>query len=89
MAAVEVNVWGERMPLSSTLDGEFVQRVANYLNDKMKEEKLKDPAEITTQKLALKAAFMIAAENLLIQQEVGKLESAVEQIEMRFESLRL
>jgi len=88
-ALVEVDIWGEKVRLSSTQGNEFVQRIADYLNDKMREVKLEDPAEISTKKLILKVAVMVASENLLMQQEVGKLEFAVEQIEVQFESLRL
>ncbi len=89
MAALEITVWGEKIRLNSDQDEDFIRRVADYLNDKMNEVQSNDATLLTTKIAALRAAYMIAAECLLMQQEVGKLEFAMERIEEQLESLRL
>ena len=87
MAMLEITVWDEKFCLNSEHDEEFIRHVADYLNNKMKEVTQNDPTEITTKKLALKAALTIAGEYLLMRQEVGGLELAVKRIEEQLGSL--
>ena len=81
MATVEIILWGEKIRLDSDEDSTFIQKVADYLNDKMEEVLKQDSTLITTKIVALRAAFMIAAEYMLLQQEVDKIEFAVEKLE--------
>lgn len=89
MATLDITVWGEKMRLSSDLDEEFIQQVADYLNEKMGEVQAHDATLLTTKIAALRVAYLIAAEYLMIKKEVGKLEFALDEIEARFDSLQL
>ena len=85
----EISVWDVKIRLESEQNREFLLHVADYLNSKMEEVKRNDPSCINTRDLALRAAYTIAGELLLMQREFDKLESAVEQIEEQYASLRL
>lgn len=91
MATLELTIWDEKIRLNveSDQDEEFVQRVADYLNDKMKEVKASDTTLLTTKIAALRAAYVIAADHLMLQHEVGKIEFTVDKIEKQLENLRL
>ena len=86
----EITVWDEKIRLfESDQNKEFLLHVADYLNNKMEDVKRNDTTCISTKILALRAAFTIAGEFLLMQREVSKLEFAIEKIEEQYASLRL
>lgn len=89
MATLEITLWGEKIRLNSDHDEEFVLRVADYLNDKMQEVQSNDTTLLTTKIAALRAAYVIAAEHLMMQYEVGKIEYTVDEIEKQLENSRL
>ena len=81
MATLEINVWGEKLKISSDQGEDFIRDVADYLNGKMTEVQKNDSTLITTKIAALRAAYCIAAEYVMIQQQMDKLELTVDQIE--------
>ena len=89
MASLEITVWDEKMRLSSDQDEAFIQQVADYLNTKMQAVKEGDATLLTTKVAALRTAYLIAAEFLMMKNEADKLDIALEELEARFESLGL
>jgi cell division protein ZapA (FtsZ GTPase activity inhibitor) len=90
MATLEVTLWGEKIRLNSDQDEEFVLRVADYLNDKMKEVQSHDDTLLTTKIAALRAAYVIAAERLMVKNEVGKITfNMMDDIDKGLKNLRL
>ena len=81
MATLEINVWGEKLKISSDQGEDFIRDVADYLNGKMTEVQKNDSTLITTKIAALRAAYCIAAEYVMIQQQMDKLELTVDQID--------
>jgi cell division protein ZapA (FtsZ GTPase activity inhibitor) len=81
MATLNAKIWGENFTFSSDEDDIFMQRVANYLNDKMEEVAGSDKSLITTKTAALRTSCVIAGEYLRLLREVSKLELTVDEIE--------
>ena len=80
MASLEITLWDEKMRLTSDKDEAFIQQVADYLNEKMNEV-VEGDRSLTTKIVLLRTAYYIAAEYLMMKNEMGKLECALEQIE--------
>ncbi len=89
MATLDIKIWDEKLRLSSDQNEEFIQRVADYLNDKMTEVYASDATLITTKIAALRAAYFIAAEYFLLKQQMGQIELTMEQIEEQIDNLLL
>ena len=81
MATLEITVWCEKMRVTSDEDQAFITKVADYLNEKMKEVQSGDYVELSTKIVSLRTAYCIAAELLKMQKEWGKVELALDQIE--------
>lgn len=87
MASLEITVWDEKMRLSSDQDEAFIQQVADYLNAKMQTVQEGDATLITTKVAALRTAYLIAAEFLMMKNDVDKLDIALNELETRFDDL--
>lgn len=82
MATVELNIWDEKIRITAEGESsELIKRAAEFLNEKMEIVKAEDPSVITTKIIALRAAYLIAAEFMLMQDSVTNLELAVEKIQ--------
>jgi cell division protein ZapA (FtsZ GTPase activity inhibitor) len=88
MATFEITVWGEKMRVTSDEEQAFISRVADYLNEKMQMVKAGDPSELSTKIVSLRTAYLIAAEMLKMQAEMGKLDFTLEEIDKVFAKLQ-
>jgi cell division protein ZapA (FtsZ GTPase activity inhibitor) len=85
---MEIMVWGQKMKLTSDEDETFVSSVADLLNVRMQEVKTANSAELNTHTIALQAAYLIAADFLKLQNEIGELELTLERIDKTFAGLQ-
>ena len=80
---IPVEIFGQRYPIRTTLDPEYVSRLANYVEEKMRAAGDSTPSA-DPQRLAVLAALNVADE---LFQARGRLRGIDEQVRHRVEGL--
>lgn len=86
MQVSDVYIYGNRYRVKSDMDGAFLESVAGYVNERMREIQ-RQLNDLTTSKVAVMAAFDIAAELLVLKKEAERSIAEIERLESRIESI--
>lgn len=82
----EVYIYGSKYRIRSEEDKEYIDQVASYITDKMKE--LEQKANVlTTSKLAIMVAFNVADEFMQLKRDMEKNIAIVKMLEEKLESI--
>ena len=80
MSVSEVYICGSKYKIKSDVDKDYIEQVASYVTDKMKE--LEDKAQVlTTSKIAVMTAFSIADELFQLKQALEKDNELIDKLE--------
>lgn len=81
-----VYIYGDKYTLKTDLDQSFIDEVAMYVDNKMKEME-KSVNTLTTSKIAIMAAFDIAAQYFLLCNEEKEVIKQIEFLEEKVEKV--
>lgn len=81
-----VYIYGDKYTLKTDLDQSFIDEVAMYVDNKMKEME-KNVNTLTTSKIAIMAAFDIAAKYFLLYNEGKEVIKQIEFLEEKIEKV--
>ncbi|KAA0257009.1 cell division protein ZapA [Deferribacter autotrophicus] len=82
MKVSEVSIYGNKYRIRSELDEGFLKEAAKLVEDGMRDIE-KNYKILTTSKIAIMAAFNLAAEYLKLKKEVVFLETKLDEIEKK------
>jgi cell division protein ZapA len=83
----EVYIFGDKYRLKTDEDEVFVNEIATYLNSKMREIE-KHSNVLTTSKIAVLAAFNIAAECVKLRNELDISSKIVKELNKKLETIQ-
>lgn len=86
MQVSDVYIYGNKYRVKSDMDGAFIESVAGYVNKRMKEIQ-KNLNDLTTSKVAIMAAFDIAAELLVLRNETEKGLAEIDKLDNKIEHI--
>lgn len=86
MQVSNVYIYGDKYTLKTDLDQSFIDEVAMYVDNKMKEME-KNVNTLTTSKIAIMAAFDIAAQYFLLCNEEKEVIKQIEFLEEKVEKV--
>lgn len=86
MQVSNVYIYGDKYTLKTDLDQSFIDEVAMYVDNKMKEME-KNVNTLTTSKIAIMAAFDIAAKYFLLYNERKEVIKQIEFLEEKVEKV--
>lgn len=86
MQVSNVYIYGDKYTLKTDLDQSFIDEVAMYVDNKMKEME-KSVNTLTTSKIAIMAAFDIAAQYFLLCNEEKEVIKQIEFLEEKVEKV--
>lgn len=84
MQVSDVYIYGNKYRVKSDMDVAFVESVAGYVDNRMKEIQ-KNLNDLTTSKVAIMAAFDIAAELMLLRNETEKGLAEIDKLDNKIE----
>lgn len=84
MQVSDVYIYGNKYRVKSDMDGVFLEKVASYVNTRMKEIQ-KNLNDLTTSKIAVMAAFDIAAELLILKDKSEDASAEIDRLENKIE----
>lgn len=87
MDVKEVYIFGDKYRLKTDEDEVFVNEIATYLNNKMREIE-KQSNVLTTSKIAVLAAFNIAAECVKLRNELDISSKIVKELNKKLEIIQ-
>ncbi|MBC7196240.1 cell division protein ZapA [Deferribacteraceae bacterium V6Fe1] len=86
MQISDVYIYGNKYRLKTDMDSETVASIANFVDKKMRE--MQDSMNVlTTSKIAVMAAFDIAAEYLILKKDIDKSIDKISEIENKIDSI--
>ncbi|TYB32859.1 MAG: cell division protein ZapA [Flexistipes sinusarabici] len=88
MNVSEVYIYGDKYKIKTEGDEEYIKDIASFVELRMKEIE-KNLHVLTTSKIAVMAAFNIAAEYFMLKEEISESKKAIEKLERKLDELEV
>lgn len=75
--SLTVDIYGQKFPVRGKIDPDFINRIADYVNEKMMEVGANMPSAAALDKIAIMAALNIAGELFQLRSEYESAESDI------------
>lgn len=85
MNVAEVNVYGGKYRMKAVRDGDKLDEIAAYVEQQMKDIE-KSSRELNTSRVAVMAALKIAADYLLLKDEVEQSRLTIDELERKLDT---
>jgi cell division protein ZapA len=84
----EVYIYGDKYKIKTEGDDEYIKSIGSYVEARMKE--IENSLHVlTTSKVAVMAAFNIAAEYFMLKKEIQQSKEAIERLERKLDELEV
>ncbi len=88
MGVSEVYIYGDKYKIKTEGDDEYIKSIGSYVEARMKE--IENSLHVlTTSKVAVMAAFNIAAEYFMLKKEIQQSKEAIERLERKLDELEV
>ncbi len=88
MGVSEVYIYGDKYKIKTEGDDEYIKSIGSYVEARMKE--IENSLHVlTTSKVAVMAAFNIAAEYFMLKEEIQQSKEAIERLERKLDELEV
>jgi len=84
----EVYIYGDKYKIKTEGDDDYIKAIGSYVESRMKE--IENSLHVlTTSKIAVMAAFNIAAEYFMLKEEIQQSKKAIERLERKLDELEI